>query len=85
MEKLAYEIRLLLRIDDTESEVIDLHIERAIDYFKKTVSENFDFEKGLERQLLTDRVRYAYNASLEDFEYNFRTEIEKLGWYYASN
>lgn len=37
-----------------------------------------DFSKGVPRELLFNRVRYAYNNALEFFETNFSKEITRL-------
>ncbi len=80
------EVKIALRIDDNaEDKYLALIIDEAKEYFKDTVSTKFSYSKGLERTLLRERVRYVYNNAIEDFEHNFRSELEKLVLKYETN
>ena len=83
MTNIRDECILLLRCDSTDSAVISMLIDESLDYFKFTISNDFDIANGYERSLLKNRVRYAYNNVLEDFIHNFINEIESLQVKYA--
>lgn len=63
-----------------QDELIDNKLNQLINESKavlnKMMGVKLDYEKDEEaRELLFNRVRYAYNNSLEDFEKNFSTMI----------
>lgn len=76
------EIKKYLNIS-WEDDLIDEKLIELIDQSKSSITSlggveiNFD-EDTVARELLFNRVRYAYNNSLEYFEENFHSEI--LRW-----
>ncbi|ACK90417.1 Gp6 protein [Bacillus cereus AH820] len=79
-ETLLEDVKSRLRItwNDEDKQLIKT-IERGKAYLQKLCSTSFSFgEEDQVKQLLIERCRYEYNNALEDFEKNFRGELQRL-------
>lgn len=78
-DSLLKEVKLYLRVDvdDFDSE-IEGFIQSSIEYFKSKISPDFDENKNSEKSILKDRVRYQFNRAINEFEYDFISELLNL-------
>ncbi|MEA4876022.1 head-tail connector protein [Anaerorhabdus sp.] len=78
-DSLLEEVKLYLRVDvsDFDNE-INGFIQSSIVYFKNKISSNFDENKDFEKSILKDRVRYQFNRAINEFEYDFISELLNL-------
>ncbi|MCU5297026.1 head-tail connector protein [Bacillus paranthracis] len=79
-ETLLEDVKSRLRItwNDEDKQLIKT-IERGKAYLQKLCGTSFSFEEEDQvKQLLIERCRYEYNNALEDFEKNFRGELQRL-------
>ena len=78
-ETLLEDVKSRLRItwnDEDKQLIKQLNEERRI--YKNFVVRLFFEEEDQVKQLLIERCRYEYNNGLEDFEKNFRGELQRL-------
>ncbi|MFV0552331.1 MAG: head-tail connector protein [Anaerorhabdus sp.] len=78
-DSLLEEVKLYLRVDvsDFDNE-INGFIQSSIVYFKNKISSDFDENKDFEKSILKDRVRYQFNRAINEFEYDFISELLNL-------
>ncbi|WP_439874852.1 head-tail connector protein [Bacillus mycoides] len=79
-ETLLEDVKSRLRItwNDEDTQLLKT-IERGKAYLQKLCGTSFSFEEEDQvKQLLIERCRYEYNNALEDYEKNFRGELQRL-------
>ncbi|EOP51793.1 hypothetical protein IKQ_03354 [Bacillus cereus VDM053] len=79
-EVLLEDVKSRLRItwNDEDTQLLKT-IERGKAYLQKLCGTFFSFEEEDQvKQLLIERCRYEYNNALEDYEKNFRGELQRL-------
>ncbi|MCQ6531146.1 head-tail connector protein [Bacillus mycoides] len=79
-DMLLQDVKSRLRItwDDEDAQLIKT-IERGKAYLQNLCGTSFSFEQEDQvKQLLIERCRYEYNNALEDFEKNFRGELQRF-------
>ncbi|MGG3650952.1 head-tail connector protein [Bacillus pseudomycoides] len=79
-ETLLEDVKSRLRITwNDEDEQINKTIKRGKAYLQKLCGTSISFDEEDEvKQMLIERCRYEYNNALEDFEKNFRGELQRL-------
>ncbi|MCQ6530753.1 head-tail connector protein [Bacillus mycoides] len=79
-DRLLQDVKSRLRITwDDEDEQLKKTIERGKAYLQNLCGTSFSFEQENQvKQLLIERCRYEYNNALEDFEKNFRGELQRF-------
>lgn len=80
MEELLTELKSRLRITwDDENKELERIIKRGKSYFLKLTGKAFSFYLDeWETELLLERCRYVYNNAADEFELNFRDELQRL-------
>ncbi|HFJ9375124.1 TPA: phage head-tail connector protein [Bacillus nitratireducens] len=83
LEDVKSRLRITWNDEDTDTQLLK-SIERGKAYLQGKCGTSFSFEEEDQaKQLLIERCRYEYNNSLEDFEKNFRMELQCLIIYAA--
>lgn len=76
LEGLKHKLHITWNDDDAE---LQKTINRAKAYFKRITGKSFSFgQDDEETELLYERCRYVYNNAADEFEKNFRDELNRL-------
>lgn len=65
--------------DATTNRTLEQSIANAKTYFNELCAKEFTYEEvSIERELLLERCRYAWNNALDEFETNYAKNLQRL-------
>lgn len=81
-EQLLQELKDNLQItwnDENTDNTLSRYIKSSTTYFNELCETEFSFDEGsMERELMLERCRYAWNNALDEFEINYAKRLRSL-------
>lgn len=77
LEKVKYRLRITWQDIELDKDLLNL-IDESMSALNALIGRELDYTKKDNFELLVNRIRYAYNNSIEYFEENFKYDLLRL-------